>query len=97
MSSTTETSESAQSNKSARIGFMIGFAIILFILWWFKIIKTGFAIGIGILILAAIGIETLNYDLDLGKLWETGNIQESRVSHTKDGIKLMGSCAIPKK
>jgi len=97
MSSITETSEKTQSTKSIRIGFMIGLAVILFILWWLKIIKTGFAIGIGILILAAIGIETFNYDLDLGKLWETGNIAESRVSHTKDGIKLMGVCAIPKK
>jgi hypothetical protein len=35
------------------------------------VIKKGFALGIGIIILAAIGIETLNYDLDLGKLWET--------------------------
>ena len=60
-----------------------------------KIIKTGFAIGFGIILLAAIGIETFNYDLDLGKLWKTGNIQESRVSHTKDGYKLVGSCAIP--
>jgi hypothetical protein len=76
---------------------MIGLVVLIIILWWMNIIKTGFAIGLGILLLAAIGIETLNYDLDLGKLWETGSIQESRVSHTKDGIKLMGSCAIPTK
>jgi hypothetical protein len=46
-------------------------------------------------LLAAFGIETFNYDLDLGQLWKTGNIQESRVTHTKDGLKLMGSCALP--
>ena len=68
----------------------------MFTLWWLKIIKTGFAIGLGIITVAAFGIETMNYDLDLGQLWKTGNIQESRVTHTKDGIKLMGSCAIPK-
>ncbi len=87
--------ETARNTKSTRIWFMVGLGVILFILWWMKIIKTGFAIGLGIVILAAIGIETFDYDLDLGKLWQTGNIQESRVSHTKDGIKLMGSCAIP--
>ena len=86
--------ETARNTKSTRIWFMVGLGVILFILWWMKIIKTGFAIGLGIVILAAIGIETFDYDLDLGKLWQTGNIQESRVSHTKDGIKLMGSCAI---
>jgi hypothetical protein len=78
---------------------MVGLAVILFILWWTNIIKTGFAIGLGIILLAAIGIETFDYDLDLGKLWETGSISESRVSHAKIGgteLKLMGTCAIPK-
>lgn len=76
---------------------MVALAVVLFVLWWLNIIKTGFAIGLGIVILAAIGIETFDYDLDLGKLWETGSIQESRVTHTKDGLKLMGSCVIPVK
>jgi hypothetical protein len=62
-----------------------------------KIIKTGFAIGLGIIILAAIGIQTFNYDLDLSTLWKTGDIQQSRVQQTKDGIKLMGDCVIPVK
>jgi hypothetical protein len=72
---------------------MVLIGVVLFVLWWMKIIKTGFAIGLGIVILAAIGIETFNYDLDLGSLWR----QESRVTHTKDGIKLMGSCILPAK
>jgi hypothetical protein len=76
---------------------MLGLLVLLFILWWFKIIKTGFVLGIGFLILVALGIETFNYDIDLGKLWETGSVQESRVSHTKDGLTLMGSCAVPTK
>ena len=61
----------ARNTKSTRIWFMVGLGVILFVLWWMNIIKTGFAIGLGILILAAIGIETFNYDLDLGKLWQT--------------------------
>lgn len=89
--------EKARNTKSTRIWFMVGLGVILFVLWWMNIIKTGFAIGLGIILLAAIGIETMNYDLDLGKLWETGSIQESRVTHTKDGLKLMGSCALPVK
>jgi hypothetical protein len=42
--------------------------------------------------MAAIGIQTFDYDLDLGTLWRTGNIQESRIQQTQDGIKLMGPC-----
>ncbi len=57
--------ETARTSKGARIWFLIGLAIILLILWLTKVIKTGFAIGLGIVILAAIGIETFNYDLDL--------------------------------
>jgi hypothetical protein len=87
--------QNARNTKSTRLWFMVGLVVMVFALWWLNIIKTGFAIGLGIILLAAIGIETMNYDLDLGKLWETGSISESRVSHTKDGIKLMGSCAIP--
>ncbi len=87
--------ETARNTKSTRIWFMTGLVVIVFVLWWLKVIKTGFAIGLGIILLAAIGIETFDYDLDLGKLWETGNIQESRVSHA-NGLTLFGSCAIPK-
>jgi hypothetical protein len=89
--------EEVRTTKSIRIWFMVFLIAVIVLLYITGVIKKWFAIGLGILLLAAIGIETINYDLDLGKLWETGNIQESRVSHTKDGIKLMGSCAIPKK
>lgn len=88
--------QKARNTKSTRLYFIGLIGAIVFVLWYFKIIKTGFAVGLGIILLAAFGIETFNYDLDLGKLWETGSIQESRVTHTQDGIKLMGSCALPK-
>mgnify|MGYP003596771724 CR=1 FL=1 len=87
--------EKARNTKSTRIWFMVLLLAVIFLLYVTGVIKKGFAIGLGIVLLAAIGIETFNYDLDLGKLWETGNIQESRVTHTKDGLKLMGSCALP--
>lgn len=89
--------ENARNTKSTRIWFMVLLLAVIILLYVLGIIKKWFAIGLGILILAAIGIETFNYDLDLGKLWETGDIQASRVSHTKDGLKLMGICALPAK
>jgi hypothetical protein len=36
-------------------------------------------------------VEVSNYDIDLGKLRDTGNIQESRVQ-TKNGMKIFGNC-----
>jgi len=47
------------------------------------------------LLLAAIGIQSFDYDLDLATLWETGSIKESRVQHTKDGVVLKGDCVKP--
>lgn len=91
-SSLSEKLEKARNTKRNRILFMVWLLVILATLWWFKIIKTGFVIGIGLLILVALGIETLDYDLDLGTLWRTGNIAESRVQHRDDGIVLKGNC-----
>ena len=90
--SLSEKLQTARNTKSKRILFMVWLLILLAILWWFKVIKTGFVVGIGLLILVALGIETLDYDLDLGTLWRTGNITESRVQHTEDGIILKGNC-----
>jgi O-antigen ligase len=89
--------EKARNTKSTRIWFMVAIAVILFVLWWMGKIKTSIAVGLGIIVLAAIGIETMNYDLDLGSILSGKSVQESRVTHTKDGLKLMGSCALPTK
>ena len=84
--------QKARNTKSTRLWFLVLLAVIVFVLRWMKIIKTGFAIGLGLIVLAALGVQAMDYDLDLQTLRNTGNIQESRVQHTKDGIKLMGSC-----
>ena len=62
-------------------------AVLYFMFEKFRI----FIIGLIIVVLAAVGFELFDYDLDLGKLWETGSLQESRVQ-TKNGVKLIGSC-----
>lgn len=87
--------EKARNTKSTRLWFLVLLAVIIFVLWWVKIIKTWFAIWLGIIVLAAIGIQTFDYDLDLQTLWQTGSLTESRVQYTPNGIKLMGSCVKP--
>ena len=84
--------EKARNTKSTRIWFLVAVGVVLFALWWMGKIKTAFAVGLGIVLLAAIGIQTFDYDLDLASLWAGKSIAESRVQQTKDGIKLMGSC-----
>lgn len=89
----TEKLQKARNTKSTRLWVIGILMVVVFLLWWFKILKTGFVIGIGIILLAAFGIETLNYDIDLGRLWDTGSVQESRVEH-RDGMKIFGqTCA----
>ena len=84
--------EKARNTKSTRLWFLVAVGVVLFALWWMGKIKTAFAVGLGIVLLAAIGIQTFDYDLDLGLLWAGNSIAESRVQQTKDGVKLMGSC-----
>lgn len=46
-----------------------------------------------LLLVTAFGVEYFDYDVDLGKLWETGSVSESRVEH-KNGFKVFGeSCS----
>ena len=81
-----------RQSKNARMIFLGVLLLILIVLYftWGK--AKGVLIGLMVLVAIAMGIEATNYDIDLGKLFETGNVQESRVQHTKDGVKLYGSC-----
>lgn len=46
-----------------------------------------------ILLVSAFGVEYFDYDVDLSKLWDTGSVSESRVSHKK-WLKIFGSDCI---
>ena len=87
--------QKARNTKSTRLWFLVLLVVVVVALYMLGIIKKGFAIGLGILLLAAIGIQTFDYDLDLGTLWKTGSIKESRVQHTQDGVVLKGDCVKP--
>jgi hypothetical protein len=87
--------QKARNTKSTRLWFLVLLVVVVIALYMLGIIKKGFAIGLGILLLAAIGIQTFDYDLDLSTLWKTGSIKESRVQHTQDGVVLKGDCVKP--
>jgi hypothetical protein len=87
--------QKARNTKSTRIWVIVLLIVIVIVLYLFGLLKKGFAIGIGIILLAALGLQVFDYDLDLGTLWRTGDIQQSRVQYTNDGIKILGSCVKP--
>ncbi len=85
--------QNCRQNKNCRltiIGLLILIVIALLVFWW----KAKVALWIIlILLVSAFGVEYFDYDVDLGKLWETGSVSESRVEH-KNGVKIFGEdCA----
>ena len=85
--------QNCRQNKNCRltiIGVFILIVVALLLFWW----KAKIALWvILILLVSAFGIEYFDYDIDLGKLWETGSVSESRVEH-KNGMKVFGTdCA----
>jgi hypothetical protein len=85
-----------RASKNARMIFLGVLLVILVILYftWGK--AKGILIGLMVLVAIAMGVEATNYDIDLGKLFETGNVQESRVQtlKAKDGstARVFGTC-----
>lgn len=84
-----QTLQNCRNNKNCRlgiIGLLILIVVALLIFWW----KAKVALWIIlILLISAFGVEYFDYDVDLGKLWETGSVSESRVEH-KNGMKIFG-------
>ena len=73
-----------RNSKKCRMGVIgvLMLIVLALIIFW----KKGTAALIVILVLLAIAmwIDGFDYDADLGKLWETGSYQESRVETIKD-------------
>ena len=85
-----------RASKNARMIFL-GILLIILAILYFTVEKAkGIFFGLFIMVAIAMGIEATNYDIDLGKLFETGNVQESRVQTLKgkDGtqVRVFGTC-----
>ncbi len=86
-----QTLSSLRRSKNARLILLAILLILLAVMYYFFEKFRGIIIGLAIVLLAAVGLEVFEYDIDLGKLWETGSVDESRVQ-TKNGVKLIGEC-----
>lgn len=75
----------ARRSKKVRLAVILILMIVvvaLFFLWGkFRIVL----VGIFVALLVALGLEVSGTDFDLGKLWETGSLEESRVERTESG------------
>ncbi len=73
-----------RNSKKCRMGIIITLMIVVVILW-FVWEKARIAWTLALIMLAiALGIEGYDYDIDLGKYWETKSYSESRVESVKD-------------
>ncbi len=86
----------ARKSKKSRITILAIIIVILAILAFvFEKVRWLF-IGLIILMLWAVWLEVFEYDLDLGKLWETWSMSESRIESVKDKdwntVKLIWEC-----
>lgn len=74
-----------RTNKKFRL-WLIGILLVIVAILFFFFEKMRIALVIAfIALLAAFGLEASQNDWDLGKLWETGSFQESKVTRDTEG------------
>ena len=83
-------------NKKARLSLIVILLIAAGILFYFWKKGRIFVAGIIIILLAALGLEAANNDVDLGKLAKTHSWSESKISRDDSGNLIMGAMCDPK-
>ncbi len=78
-------------NKNVRLAIIIGLLIVVALVAFFFEKTRLWMLGIGIVLLAALGMEVANTDVDLGKMMETGSLSESVVQRDAEGNALYGA------
>ena len=77
--------ESLRTSKKARLytigGLLVVVAVLAFLFEGLRI----WMLGIGILLLAAFGLEATETDVDMGTLFETGSVEESQIERDSEG------------
>ncbi len=80
-----------RQNKKSRLIIIIGLLIIVGVIAFFFEKTRMWMLGIGAILLIALGLEATSTDVDLGKLVETGSLSESMVQRDENGKALYGA------
>ena len=80
-----------RQNKKSRLAIIIGLLILVVIIGFFFEKTRLFMIGIGVVLLVALGLEASNTDVDLGRLVETGSLSDSMIKRDENGKALYGA------
>lgn len=78
-------------SKKSRLIIIIGLLILVGVIAIFFEKTRLWMLGIGAVLLVALGLEATNTDLDLGTLMETGSVQESVIQRDEDGNAIYGA------
>lgn len=77
--------EKVRTSKKARLYILGGLLVVVAVLaFLFEGLRL-WMLGVGILLLAALGLEATNTDVDLGTLIETGSVTESQIERDEEG------------
>ncbi len=80
-----------RQNKKSRLVIIIGLLILVAVIAFFFEKTRMWMLGIGAVLLIALGLEATNTDVDLGKLVETGSLSESMIQRDENGKALYGA------
>jgi hypothetical protein len=80
-----------RQNKKSRLIIIIGLLIIVGVIAFFFEKTRIWMLGIGAVLLLALGLEATSTDVDLGKLVETGSLSESMIERDENGKALYGA------
>ena len=78
-------------SKKSRLIIIIGLLVLVAVIGFFFEKTRMWMIGIGVVLLLALGLETANTDVDLGKAIETGSLEESMVERDEEGNAILGA------
>ncbi len=74
-----------RSSKKARLIVIVSLLVLVAVLGFLFESVRMWMIGIGVVLLAALGLEMANTDVDLGTMMETGSVSESTIERDEEG------------
>lgn len=76
---------SARRNKKSRLGVIVGLLLLVGVIGFFFEATRTWMIGIGIVLLVALGLEVAETDVDLGSVMDGNSVSESVVERDESG------------